>query len=268
MQLQLGPALSAVVLAIHLLDKRRQLPVDLKALEAEPQQRRRRQVFEVNPPHQPWRGIGQCADMLQRLLVEGRCRPAQAPQQCRAALPFQRQLMGMLPGPLAVMQQCRPEGCCPRGVGNTPLVEAVIEFNPIVFAIHFDVVGAVVAEHTLGICCVAHLASGFMLVVFQLFVPQPCRAVIASDGDKRFKMVSGGLTETPGCRAHGDTSHDKSCVDRNIPADIQQMLTGVIDIALRPILHPLIHFLQHFTDGHRQHQVTQHRHKQRGHIDQ
>ena len=268
MQLQIGPALSAVVLAIHLLDKRRQLPVDLKALEADPQQRRRRQVFEVNPPHQPWRGIGQCADMLQRLLVEGRRRPAQAPQQCCAALPFKRQFMGMLPGPLAVMQQCRPETCCPRGVGNTPLAEAVIEFNAIVFAIHFDIVGAAVTEKPLAVCRVAHLASGFMLVAFQLLAPQPCRAVIASDGYKPLKMVPGCLTEASGRSAHRDTSHDKSRVDRNIPGDIQQMLTGVIDIALRPILHPLIHFLQHFANGHRQHQVTQHRDKQGGHIDQ
>ena len=176
--------------------------------------------------------------------------------------------MGMLPSPLAVMQQCRLESGWPCGVGNTPLVKTGIKFSPVVLAIHLHTVSALVLKKALGVCPMLPFTSGLMLIGFQLLVPQPCAAVIALDGLKAFEVVSGGLTEATGQRTHGSSAHGNRPVDGNIPGDIQQMLTGMIDIAVRPILHPLIHFLQHLADGYRQHHVPQHRNKQGCNVDQ
>ena len=122
LQLQVSPSPGVVFKGTHLLDKRRDLPVNFKALEADVQQGRWRQVIQMNAAHQSMGRIGQLSCVLKSVLVKCRPRAAQTPQQCSAALPLQRPLMGMLPGPLAVMQQGRFECTGPVGMSNPPLL--------------------------------------------------------------------------------------------------------------------------------------------------
>ena len=135
-------------------------------------------------------------------------------------------------------------------------------------AVHLDILIALMAEKPLYIRRMPPGASRRLRIMIKLFVPQPRRAVIAHNGFKPLEVAEGRLTQSAGRRAHRRRTRGNGGVDGNVFGDIQQMLARVVRIALAPVLDPLIHLLQHFTDGHCKHQITQYRNKQRRDIDQ
>ena len=170
--------------------------------------------------------------------------------------------MDMLPSSLVVMQQGRFEGIRPARMRDTPLLAYSVELNREVLAGHIDMRPAVEADKTLGIGRKTMIPHCFLLIVLQVFIPQSRSTIIATDRLKSFKVLTGGCTQTARrcfCSSHPD---HHSSIDRQVRSDIEQMLAGMVNIALGPVFHAFIDLLEHVSYGHRQHQVAKNRHKQ------
>ena len=74
-------------------------------------------------------------------------------------------------------------------------------------------------------------------------------------------MRPGGCAQTTGSGFDSSQPDHYPCVDGQIRGDIEQVLASMVNIALGPVFHSLIDFFEHLPNGHRQHQIAQHRHK-------